>query len=217
MGKLLSFPRNGASLSQRVLERLWQAKNEERNPHLCDDLSVAGLTVLYASRGSSIPHVEASYRIFGCHPDHVFQRIITWRRWNLGLEYSLWFDEAGNLRSNLFDVPDYDPTTGFLVGLPIQTIPETVEQGSPGKAPLRLVVNRTEIRDGDGRVLYHGEQLECGHFHTEFLDANPGKQRRRCQACKDGVVADARPTIVSQESGAGSVAEEAARLRILFA
>jgi hypothetical protein len=79
------------------------------------------------------------------------------------------------------------------------------------------VVYRTEIRDGDGRVLYHGEQLECGHFHTEFLDANPGKQRRRCQTCKDGIAVHTRPTIVPKELPTGSVEEEAAKLRILFA
>ena len=93
---------------------------------------------------------------------------------------------AGNLRPNRFDIPDYDPTTGFLLPRPrIQPSPNEGERILHAKAPLRLVVYRTEIRDGDGRVLYHGEQLECGHFHTEFLDANSGKQRRRCQACKE--------------------------------
>jgi len=77
-------------------------------------------------------------------------------------------------------------------------------------------VSRTEIYGEARRILYHVEQLECGHSHTEFLDANPGKQRRRCQACKHGVAVDPRPTII-QAPETESLKEEAAKLRILFA
>jgi hypothetical protein len=50
------------------------------------------------------------------------------------------------------------------------------------KAPLRLIVSIAKVRDGE-RVLYHREELECGHSHVEFLGANPGKRSRRCHKC----------------------------------
>lgn len=114
MGKLLMFPQPidfGARFSERVLDRLWQARDEERNHHLLDDLIVAWQTVSLAAQGSPIPFVEASYNVLGCHPDYVFQRLMARRRWNLGLEYSLWFDDAGNLRQSYLDIPDFDPTS----------------------------------------------------------------------------------------------------------
>ena len=33
------------------------------------------------------------------------------------------------------------------------------------------------------RILYHKEELECGHVHMEFPDGNPPTKRRRCRKC----------------------------------
>ena len=47
-------------------------------------------------------------------------------------------------------------------------------------APLRWVVSREPVHGEGGRILYHNEQLQCGHVHAEFSGGNPGK-RRRCR------------------------------------
>jgi len=195
MGEVLQFPLSaefGARFPERVLLRLSQAREQEEHPHLIDDLVVAWLTVCFASKGSPMPHVEASYKMFSCHPD-VFPRLTSWRKAHLGTEYSRLFDEAGNPRPSGLDIPDYDPTANSpgSTALPIST--RQISKGT-----VAVSCGRTEIYGQAGRVLYHVEQLECGHSHTEFLDANPGKQRCRCLACKDGAALDPRPTIVQQ-------------------
>jgi hypothetical protein len=213
MGKLLSFPQTadfGARFSERVLQRLFEARAKEPNPHLEDDLVVAWHSVCFASQGNPTPHVDASYKVFSCHPDFVFARITAWRKAKLGIEYRRWFDEAGNPRPSYPNVPDYDPTTGFLLPRPQVRQSPAPKRVSFAKAPLRLVVKRKEIREGE-RVLYHIEQLECGHSHMEFLDANPGKQRRRCRECMEGT------PVVAQEPPTPDHAKTSETIRILFA
>lgn len=217
-GTLLQFPQPpdfGAQFSERVLARLWQARNEERDQHRLDDLMVAWHTVSFAAQGIPIPFVQASYKVLGCHPDLVFRKVTAFRKAHLGSEYSRWFDDAGNARPSYLDVPDYDPTTGLQ---PLPRVNQSLEavRVKWQKAPLRLVMKRTEIREGE-RVRYYVERLECGHSHTEFPDANPARRRRRCHACRDGIKANAQPMIVYQESATECVKEEAAKLRILFA
>lgn len=211
MSELLQFPQSadfGARFSECVLHRLWQARDDEENVHLLDDLVVAWHAVSLAAQGSPAPFVEACYKVLSCHPDLVFQKITAWRKAKLGTEYSRCFDDAGNLRPNHFDIPDYDPEAGFLPLRPlVRESSKTVRVKWP-KEPLRVIVSRTEIREGE-RVLYHVEQLECGHSHTEFLDANPGALRRRCPACRDGIQANA-------QQGSSPV-EEPNTLRILSA
>jgi len=122
MGEVLQFPLSaefGARFPERVLLRLSQAREQEEHPHLIDDLVVAWLTVCFASKGSPMPHVDASYRMFSCHPDFVFPRLTSWRKAHLGTEYTRWFDEAGNPRPSGLDIPDYDPTTGSLLPTPL--------------------------------------------------------------------------------------------------
>ena len=56
-------------LSVRVLNRLRQARVDERDPFFVDDLYIAYQTVHYAFRGSRMPHLEACYAILATHPD----------------------------------------------------------------------------------------------------------------------------------------------------
>ena len=41
--------------------------------------------------------------------------------------------------------------------------------------------SQQEVTDGE-RILYHNEELECGHVHQDF-DRNPPAIRRRCRKC----------------------------------
>lgn len=85
-------------LTGRVLLRLEQAEARELNPHLRDDLRIAWVTTLLAAREHADPHVNASYKILGLHPDQVAAAHEARRRAKLGNHYSSFYDEAGNLR-----------------------------------------------------------------------------------------------------------------------
>lgn len=170
------------SLTDRVIDRLVRMEEREQGAHLRDDYRQARLIMAYARNGSLIPFVEASYKMFGAHPERVWERIVARRKFTLGPEYSQLFDRSGNLRPQFFDVPDYDAS----LGLPPQSCrPEIAKKRWTPKAPLRRVMRVNEIHDGS--VMYHFEQLECGHSHTEFLDARPNSVRRRCCECSRGI------------------------------
>ena len=98
---------------------------------------------------------------------------------SVGEEYSDVYDENANLIPQRLDIPDWDPT----VALNRRRAPvaPAVWPAVRCLAPLRLVVSREPVHGEDGRILYHNEQLQCGH--VEFFGANPGKQRRRCKKC----------------------------------
>lgn len=106
--------------------------------------------------------------------------------------YGRSYDAAGNRLPQPLDIPDYDPTCELAPRLQIRQASQAASQparrGSPEnsawppKAPLRRVVNRSEVWNNK-RVLYFNELLECGHSHVEFPDANVGNRRRRCHAC----------------------------------
>lgn len=78
-------------LAKRILSRLETAEIHEPNPHLQTDYRIAWITVLYASRGYSLPHVSASYQALGCHPDEVWPRIVAHRKAHLGTLYEQFF------------------------------------------------------------------------------------------------------------------------------
>ena len=58
-------------LAERVLVRLETAERRESDPWLRDDIRIAWISVLEASRGNPQPHVDATYRVLGIHPDKV--------------------------------------------------------------------------------------------------------------------------------------------------
>jgi hypothetical protein len=90
----------GSSLSRRILLRLEAAEAREPNLHFQDDYRIAWLTVLNASRGQSEPHVLATYRVLGLHPDKIFAAIEAKRRAKLGAEYDKFFSTTSGSASS---------------------------------------------------------------------------------------------------------------------
>jgi hypothetical protein len=79
------------ALSGRVLVRLERAELHEPNPHFQDDYRIAWLTVLYASRDVADPHVQATAKLLGIHPDKVWKKMDAQRRATLGADYEKFF------------------------------------------------------------------------------------------------------------------------------
>ncbi|HEY3972356.1 MAG TPA: hypothetical protein VGM18_05080 [Candidatus Sulfotelmatobacter sp.] len=77
--------------TQRILLYLEHAEKKEIDPWLRDDIRIAWITTLEASRGNSQPHVDATYRVLGVHPDQVWTRIVARRKALLGSEYEDFF------------------------------------------------------------------------------------------------------------------------------
>lgn len=69
-------------------------------------------TNLQILSGGLQPFVEASYRIFGTHPDDVWPKIMANREARLGKEFGEWFDQAGNLQP---DLPRRKPATVIML------------------------------------------------------------------------------------------------------
>jgi hypothetical protein len=84
--------------TDRTLARLVEAEEREPDAWFRDDYRIARVTVGAARRGSLVPHVEATYAVLGLHPDKVWPRIEAQRQFDLGSDYSAWYDENGNLR-----------------------------------------------------------------------------------------------------------------------
>jgi len=75
------------SLADRVVVYLVKAEAKEPDAWYRDDYRIARLTVGFARRGSRIPHVEASYRVLGLHPEKVWPSILRNRELILGALY----------------------------------------------------------------------------------------------------------------------------------
>jgi hypothetical protein len=73
-------------LTNRVLVRLETAEAKELDPWMRDDIRIAWITTLYASQGNPQPHVDATYRVLGLHPDKVWPAILARREALLGPE-----------------------------------------------------------------------------------------------------------------------------------
>ena len=80
-------------LSESICDYLASQKNDEVNLGFEDEYQIAFLTVLYAARGYSHPHVIASYETLGLHPDRVYQAIKDRRRALLGTLYDEMYPE----------------------------------------------------------------------------------------------------------------------------
>jgi hypothetical protein len=74
-----------------------QSEAHEPNPSLKSDYRQAFIAVALAEKGHSAPFVEASYRMYGVHPDQLFARVTALRKAKLGSDYGKWFDENGQL------------------------------------------------------------------------------------------------------------------------
>jgi hypothetical protein len=82
--------------AEGVLAYLEKAELKESDPWLRDDVRIAWIATLYASRGNSQPFVDATYRVLGCHPDQVWSRIEARRHAQLGVDYEKFFGEASS-------------------------------------------------------------------------------------------------------------------------
>jgi hypothetical protein len=82
---LLSAKRN--CCADRIRAELIRAEAHESNPHFKDDIRQAFIVVSLAAEGHPQPMVEASYRMFGLHPDKVYPAIVARRRAILGSLY----------------------------------------------------------------------------------------------------------------------------------
>lgn len=80
-------PERPLPLAERVLVYLGVAERKESDPWLRDDIRIAWITTLYASRGNPQPHVDATYRVLGIHPDKVWPAILARREALLGRQY----------------------------------------------------------------------------------------------------------------------------------
>jgi hypothetical protein len=90
------------AIVRRVLSRLEQAEASVLNPHLRDDYRIAWITVLWAAReewNQCSPHVAATYHVLRMHPDKVWPWIVAWRKAKFGSEYTAFYDENGNWRT----------------------------------------------------------------------------------------------------------------------
>lgn len=75
-------------LSGRVLKYLATAEWHEIDPWYRDDYRIAWIIVLESIRGNINAHIDATYRVLGCHPDHVYKRITARRKAMLGDKYA---------------------------------------------------------------------------------------------------------------------------------
>jgi len=81
-------------LSGRVLKYLATAEWQEANPHYRDDIRIAWIVTLEAIRGNLQSHIDATYRVLGCHPDEVLPRLTERREAMLGDQYTEFFPDA---------------------------------------------------------------------------------------------------------------------------
>ena len=79
---------SGNKRVESLLAYLAQREEIESDSWMKDDLRIAWLTCLYASRGYEKPHVAATCQILGLHPDKVFRSIEERRKALLGPLYS---------------------------------------------------------------------------------------------------------------------------------
>lgn len=77
--------------TDRTLLYLEKAEAKEIDPWLRDDIRIAWITTLYASRGDLQAHTDATYRVLGCHPHQVWPRLEARRRAALGASYDKFF------------------------------------------------------------------------------------------------------------------------------
>ena len=89
------------STYDRILSRLALIEAKEEDAHLKTDCRIAWFTVRFCQTGEAVectPAVLASYKVLGCHPDHVWPRITQRRNWVLGAPKSI---QLGRVKSNL--------------------------------------------------------------------------------------------------------------------
>lgn len=89
----------------RILDRL--QKTELSEPDIW--FRQAFICVSLASRGEATAVHQSSYRMYGIHPDRVWQRIVADRKARLVNEYGRWYDDQGCLIPDV-NIPKLIPT-----------------------------------------------------------------------------------------------------------
>ena len=166
---------------ERIIDQLLSAEGGELNPHWRADIRQARIIVALCRAGNPEPLVSSSYLMYGVHPDLVWTAIQSIRKAKLGDEYSDFYDENGNLIPQRLDIPDYDPTLARYRRRWAAPVAPEVWPAVRRLGPFRSVISREPVTK-DGRILYHNEELECGHVHQDF-DGNPPTKQRRCRKC----------------------------------
>ncbi len=85
----LLTPKQGSSLSERVLARLIQAEAHEAEASLRTDIRIAWQIVLHCMKGDAVecsPAVLAWYQVVGCHPDQFYDKLMIRRAAMFGTE-----------------------------------------------------------------------------------------------------------------------------------
>jgi hypothetical protein len=118
------------------MTRLIDAEMREGNPHFATDYQQAQMTVALIRKGDPVPFITASYKIYACHPDRVFEKITLMRQAKLGREYPARFGKDGVLKPDV-PIADYDPTCGLPPVLPWKMIRQSRSQPRRGNG-LRL-------------------------------------------------------------------------------
>jgi hypothetical protein len=90
--------REPAEVTEGVLRYLESAEKEENDPWLRDDIRIAWIATLRASRGEAFPYVSATYTVLGMHPDKVWPAIEARRRAMLGADYDKFFGGSSSPR-----------------------------------------------------------------------------------------------------------------------
>lgn len=75
--------------TDRILARLVQFEAHEPQAHLKDDYRQAFITVSLAAKGTPQPFVNASYSMYGVHPDKLWKKMQDRKRAQLGIDFEL--------------------------------------------------------------------------------------------------------------------------------
>lgn len=95
-----------SKLTERILRRLQTSESKSTDPWQRDDYRISWITVKWAAYGIpewnwcrvAGPHAAATYQVLHCLPAEVWPRRMARRSAILGADYSLWYDDAGNLK-----------------------------------------------------------------------------------------------------------------------
>lgn len=117
-------------LTERVLVRLETAETKELDPWMRDDIRIAWITTLYASQGNPQPHVDATYRVLGLHPDKVWPAILARRDALLGS--MRWAEEIPAREGG-------GTSDGVVLDAPVTTRPERAPAAPLRSAPSYLI------------------------------------------------------------------------------
>ena len=115
-----------------ILAHLVLAEAKEVDPHLRDDYRQAWITLRNLEKGIPQPFVNASYTMYGLHPDKLFPALTERRKAQLGREYPQWYDENGNRQPEAVSVEEFVTQTlvpsSVPAKKPVQSEPHSIRE-----------------------------------------------------------------------------------------